>query len=271
MAKVKKQTIETLLKKMQKPTGPVIDISSTEVVTPKYELQKEKESIPVGKGKLTLEDLRKVRATTNKAIDPNKDLVSGEYDKSALQEVLSAAKRYNYDPYTALAVALQESKLGNIDSNLGHLKDSPTVIESKLSDRKKAKETMKFDDWSKMYSADDMVRMLIEKKDMADKLGLKDEYHHLQAYNGLGKVYPHTENDYHGFDMAKIYGVNLPKEGIDMKKNPLYGKQVIDLRENVIKKNPELVKLAESYINKNAPKQHSKEELIKILKSMKRG
>lgn len=271
MAKIKKETIAALMKKMSAPKMPTVDISSTEVVTPKYELLKEKESIPVGRGKLTLEDLRKVRATTNKAVDPNKDLVSGKYDRNAIQQVLDAAKRYNYDPYTALAVALQESKLGQTDNNLGHLLDMPTAISSRLPDKKKAKETMKFDDWSKMYSADDMVRMLMEKKDIADKLGLKDEFHHLQAYNGLGKVYPQTENDYHGFNMAKIYGVDLPKEGIDMKKNPLYGKQVIDLRENVIKKNPELIKLAESYINKNAPKQHTKEELVKIFKSKNRG
>lgn len=271
MAKVKKQTIETLLKKMQKPTGPAINISSTEVVTPKYELAKEPTAIPMGKGKLNIEDLRKIRATTQKALNPNTDLVSGQYDKGTIQQVLDAAKRYNYDPYTALAVALQESRLGQSDDNLGHLLDNPTAISSKLPDRKKARQSMEREEFDKMYSADDMVRMLMEKKDMADKLGMKDELHHLQAYNGLGKVYPQTESDYHGFNMAKIYGVDLPKEGIDMKKNPLYGKQIIDLRENVIKKNPEIMKIAKTYYNPNAPKQSSKEELVKIFKSMKRG
>jgi hypothetical protein len=68
----------------------------------------------------------------------------------------------------------------------------------------------------------------------------------IQAYNGLGKITPQTEKGYHGFEMAKIYGVPLPKAGIDMRKNPLYGKRVIDLRDNVIKKNPELVRYVES-------------------------
>lgn len=271
MAKVKKETIDTLLKKMPKPTGPAIDISSTEVVTPKYELAKEPTAIPMGKGKLNIKDLRKIRATTQKEIDPKKDLVSGEYDKETIQEVLDASKRYNFDPYTALAVALQESKLGNIDNNLGHLKDMPTSIATKLPNLEKAKKTMSEDKFNKMYSADALVRMLIEKKDMVEKKGIKDEELILQAYNGLGKVYPQTESDYHGFNMAKIYGVDLPKEGIDMKKNPLYGKQIIDLRENVIKKNPEIMEIAKTYYNPNAPKQRSKEELVKIFKSMKRG
>jgi LysM repeat protein len=37
--------------------------------------------------------------------------------------------------------------------------------------------------------------------------------------------------------MKQAYGVPIPKEGIDMSKTPLYGKQVIDIRDNVIKKN----------------------------------
>lgn len=273
MAKLKKETLDMIKKvaRMEKPKMPIIDVSSTEVVTPKYELPKEPVAIPMGKGKLSLEDARKIRATTKKAINPKTDLVSGQYDRATIQHVLDASKRYNFDPYTALAVALQESKLGNIDSNLGHLKDMPTTIESKLPDAKEAKKKMNFEEYSKKYSADALVRMLMEKKDIAEKKGLKDEEHILQAYNGLGKVYPETENDYHGYDMAKIYGVDLPKEGIDMKKNPLYGKQIIDLRENVIKKNPEIMEIAKTYFNPNAPKQHTKQELVEIFKGKKNG
>jgi hypothetical protein len=273
MAKLKKETVEMMKKvaRMEKPKMPMVDVSSTEVVTPKYELPEEPVAKPIGKGKLTLEDTRKVRATTQKPINPEVDLVSGQYDKATIQHVLDASKRYNFDPYTALAVALQESKLGNIDSNLGHLKDMPTTIESKLPDAKEAKKKMKFDEYSKKYSADALVRMLMEKKDIVEKKGIKDEELILQAYNGLGKVYPKTESDYHGYEMAKIYGVDLPKEGIDMKKNPLYGKQIIDLRENVIKKNPEIMEIAKTYYNPNAPKQHSKQELVEIFKGKKNG
>jgi hypothetical protein len=40
--------------------------------------------------------------------------------------------------------------------------------------------------------------------------------------------------------MQSIYGVPLPKEGIDMRKNPLYGKRVLDLRDNVLRKDEQL-------------------------------
>jgi hypothetical protein len=273
MAKIKKETLEMMKKvaRMEKPKMPTVDVSSTEVVTPKYALPKEPIAIPMGKGKLTLEDARKIRATTQKAMNPKTDLVAGQYDRATIQHVLDASKRYNFDPYTALAVALQESQLGNKDSNLGHLIDMPTVIESKLPDAKEAKKKINFDEYSKKYSADALVRLLMEKKDMALSKGLKDEEHILQAYNGLGTIYPETENQYHGFNMDKIYGVDLPKAGINMTKNPLYGKQIIDLRENVIKKNPEIMEIAKTYYNPNAPKQHSKQELVEIFKGKKNG
>lgn len=269
--KLSPKQLKKILANMPKPSMGTIDVSSTEVDTPNYELAKAPESKPIGKGKLALEDLRKIRATTQKEINPNVDLVSGKYDRANIQHVLDAAKRYDYDPYTALAVALQESKLGNIDSNLGHIQDVPTLIKSKLPELTKAEKEKDFEEYQKKYSADMLVRALIEKKGLAERLGLKNEEQFLQAYNGLGRIYPQTENDYHGYDMAKIYGVDLPAEGIDMKQNPLYGRQVIDLRENVIKKNPEIMEIAKTYINPNAPVQHSKEELMKIFKSMKRG
>jgi hypothetical protein len=270
MTKLKKETVEMMKKvaRMEKPKMPTVDVSSTEVVTPKYELPKERVPIPMGKGKLSLEDTRKIRATTQKEMNPKTDLVSGQYDKRVIQHVLDAAKRYNYDPYTALSVALQETKFGNEDVNLGHTTYNPKSIKSLLSEEIKPGKNI---DTDYKYAADELVRALIEKKNYAESLGYKDEEHLIQAYNGLGNIYPKTEKGYHGFEMSKIYGVDLPKSGINMVKNPLYGKQIIDLRENVIKKNPEIAKIAETYYNPNAPKQHTKQELVEIFKGKKNG
>jgi hypothetical protein len=269
--KLTPKELKALLKNMPRPNLGTIDVSSTEVDTPNYELAKAPESKPLGKGKISIEDLRKIRATTQKEINPNKDLVSGEFNRDVVQHVLDAAKRYNYDPYTALAVALQESQLGNKDFNLGHIQDVPTAIESKLPKLTEAEKKKDFDEYQKKYSADMLVRALMEKKGVAERLGLNDEAQQIQAYNGLGRIFPQSDAGYHGYNMAKIYGVDLPEEGIDMKQNPLYGKQIIDLRENVIKKNPELAEIAKTYINPNAPVQHTKEKLMKIFKSMKGG
>jgi len=42
-----------------------------------------------------LKDNRKVSATTGKAINPNKDLVSGKYPSKDIYGIVKAAKRYN--------------------------------------------------------------------------------------------------------------------------------------------------------------------------------
>jgi hypothetical protein len=53
--------------------------------------------------------------------------------------------------------------------------------------------------------------------------------------------------------MKKIYGVPVPKEGINMKKNPLYGKQIMDLRDNVLNQNPEYVNYLNTVYNSKDP------------------
>jgi len=72
----------------------------------------------------------------------------------------------------------------------------------------------------------------------------------LQYYNGLGIVTPRTEKNYHGYEMQSIYGVPIPSEGINLKNNPLYGKQIIDLRDNVIKHNDRINQYIQNYKQK---------------------
>jgi hypothetical protein len=76
-----------------------------------------------------------------------------------------------------------------------------------------------------------------DKLDEAKRAKINDELLQIQYYNGLGTVTPKTEKNYHGFEMQKIYGVPIPAGGINMRKNPLYGKQIKDLRDNVILQN----------------------------------
>jgi hypothetical protein len=52
----------------------------------------------------------------------------------------------------------------------------------------------------------------------------------IQAFNGLGILKPLPGS-------TSMYGIPLP---IDTRKNPVYGKRVIDLRENVIKPNKDI-------------------------------
>lgn len=181
-------------------------------------------------GKYKISDLRKMSGTTGRAIDPRSELVTGQYDGERMENIIKAAKRYNMDPYTALAIDLQETGLGNrSEGRMGHsLLNFNELIPTKMGSEEEA------DDY------DRYVRAIATKMQYADKLGIKDPLVRLQAYNGLGKIFPETEQNYHGFKMKKIYGVPVPKTGIDMRKNPLYGKRVSDIRDNVLRKDKNL-------------------------------
>lgn len=181
-------------------------------------------------GKYKISDLRKMSGTTGRAIDPRSELVTGQYDGERMENIIKAAKRYNLDPYTALAIDLQETGLGNrSEGRMGHsMLNFNELIPTKMGSEEEA------DDY------DRYVRAIATKMQYADKLGIKDPYVRLQAYNGLGKIFPETEQNYHGFKMKKIYGVPVPKGGIDMRKNPLYGKRVSDIRDNVLRKDKNL-------------------------------
>jgi hypothetical protein len=180
---------------------------------------------------IDLKDPRKVRMTTGSKMNPNRDLMSGDYVLNEIGEAVKRAKKRGMsldDAWNLAAIDFQETQLGNIDNQMGHAKD------------------YKGYDW-----IDKFLNAYQDKMKTANRLKYKDPYLRLQVYNGLGKVYPETEQWYHGFKANSFYGVPVPKTGLDLKKNPLYGKQIVDLRDNVLKKNPEFVKfITEAYNSK---------------------
>jgi hypothetical protein len=185
---------------------------------------------------LNIVDPRKKMATTNKPLRPNSDLVGGKYSSNHLDKLMQEAKRQKLskqDMINLSAMGFQETKWDKADEgNIGHT----------------------IGDWKGKDEYQDFINAYKLKMKEADRLGIKDPATRLQIYNGFGKVYPSTEKDYHGFNMKKIYGVPVPKEGIDMKKNPLYGKQVIDIRDNVLAKNPEYLQYIDSIYKAPVPK-----------------
>jgi hypothetical protein len=183
---------------------------------------------------LNISDPRKILATTNQPLRPNSDLVSGKYSSKHLDRLLQEAKRQGLSKKDMLdlsAMGFQETKWGKSDDNIGHVKG----------------------DWEGDDSYQQFISAYKEKMKLSDKLGIKDPALRLQVYNGLGTITPRTEKDYHGFEMQKIYGVPIPKGGINMKKNPLYGKQVMDIRDNVLAKNPEYVQYMDSIYKAPVP------------------
>jgi hypothetical protein len=177
---------------------------------------------------LTIKDPRKILATSQKPIRPNFDNVSGNYNSYHLDELINEAKKSGMskdDIWNLTAMAFQETKWGKTDENIGHVLGNFTNAEN---------------DYQNFINA-----YKVKQKE-ANRLGYTSPEMRLQMYNGMGVIKPETEEDYHGFKMKKIYGVDVPPEGISMKKNPLYGKQIIDIRDNVLKNNPGFVKYMDS-------------------------
>mgnify|MGYP006202498389 CR=1 FL=1 len=176
-------------------------------------------------------------ATTNQPLRPNSDLVGGKYSSKHLDKLIQEAKRQGLskqDMMNLSAMGFQETKWGRTDGNIGHVlhtMDNPGSSDDYV----------------------DFVDAYKSKMKLADRLKIKDPALRLQVYNGLGTITPKTEKDYHGFEMQKIYGVPIPKGGINMRKNPLYGKQVMDIRDNVLAKNPEYLQYMDSIYKAPVP------------------
>jgi len=180
---------------------------------------------------LLITDNRRVRATSGLKMNPERDYKTGIYPTKPMVEIASFAKRNGEDPWTPLAIAAIESKMGQTDDNLGHILDGSKDASS---------------------PAQDLVLTIRDKRKYAKSLGYNDEAHQIQAYNGLGKLTATTDQAYNiqtgqGSSQKSWYGVPVPPGGsIDMKKNPLYAKEVIDIRDNVLKRNKDIQNLVDS-------------------------
>jgi len=207
---------------------PMAQAGISKTIQQELEWREEELNAPPARRKVhSLKDTRKTRATTNKPINPNVDLVSGEFSLQPLNDLMHYAKKQGLskeDMYNLAAIDLQETRWGETDNQTGHVRG----------------------DYGRENLSENFVEAYKYKMKEADRLGISDPAERLQVYNGRGKIFPNTEEDYHGFKMKKIYGVPVPKEGLDLKKNPLYGKQIIDIRDNVLKKNAWLAEYVDS-------------------------
>ena len=188
----------------------------------------------LSEGQTYIRDPRVWNPVTNSRIVPNRDLKAGNYSNNVIRRLTEAAYRNNRDPYFGIAAALQETNLGKTDPNFGHV--------------------LNVKPYPNPTPEDDIYRAQNEAYQKAKRLGYTTPEMQLQVYNGLGKIFPTTEQDYHGFKAKSFYGVPVPKEGIDLKKNPLYGKQIVNLRDSVLLQNPQLVDFVNKATNEYADK-----------------
>ncbi len=172
---------------------------------------------------IKINDNRKFSLASGKSIRPNMDLKTGTYNLGIIENIVDYSLLHNIDPYYAIATGLQETNLGQSDSNIGHIIGN---WRDKIPENASSEEAM--------------VMALKIKRDEALKNNLKNEADIIQNYNGrhVKGLTSNTENDYYKGKNKMFYGVPLP---INTKENPVYGRQIIDVRDNVIKKNPQLV------------------------------
>jgi len=174
-------------------------------------------------GTLTLKDYRTNDAITGAPIKDTNHLGTVAHIDT-IKALISGAKKRGLDPATVLAIGVQETGLTPINLLHDNRQDAPTSE----------------DNWRTYINKS--LDFLKEKQDYAKRLGKKDEASIIQARNGYGKISAKNGGD-------KIYGINLatlPNKTLDMSANPVYGKRVLDIRENIIKKNPQLVQLINS-------------------------
>ena len=177
-----------------------------------------------------IRDNRTLHPITKQPLNPNRDLYSSYYDPNSIKNVFLAAQRVGVDPYEALAIAIQETKLGRykqksdiISSNVGHVIDP------------------EFDDVRNTY---DKLAMALQKanqtyKDRYKEAGItydptEDAARRLQIYNGLGVLTPRTESGYHGGTVNSFYGIPVTQDSpLNMSKDPIYGKIILDLVQSL--------------------------------------
>lgn len=179
---------------------------------------------------IKIQDSRKINPATGIAFKKGAGGKTTEAKPEVLRAIIAHAKAQGVDPNTALAVALQETELGRLDPNFGSAW-SYTSDEG-ITD-------------SVEQNANILSKAIKDKLSYAQKLGIakRGEEYALQAYNGYGKLFPRGKTG-GKYDNESYYEIPVTGDSpLDLRENPAYGKTIISLREDVIKKNQAIQKL----------------------------
>lgn len=184
---------------------------------------------------IRLEDKRKINPATGKPFQKT-GTKSTTVKEGDVKKIVAHAKAQGVDPYTILAITLQESNINAKDGDFGHVDEvDQSNIPNSVPDEELNKYVISRAFKDKMEYANTLIKQ--------GKLPNTEAYR-IQAYNGLGKLFPGTE-DWNGRNRA-FYEIPVTNRNpLDLRKNPAYGKTIISLRDSVIKTNPDIVKAIE--------------------------
>jgi len=184
---------------------------------------------PEDTNKVKIQDTRTINPATGQPFAKGRQgAMTTSINPNNAKFVIQHALSKGVDPNTALAIALQETKMGNLNEDMGT-----------------ANEYMADQGIDNPYEqgANALVKALADKLAYAKRLGFdkKGEAFALQAYNGYGRLTPQNTDPN---ATETFYGIPVTHQRpLDMKQNPVYGKTIMSLRDEVIKKNPELQEL----------------------------
>lgn len=184
-------------------------------------------SISDPEGTIKIKDTRVIDVLTGEKLNSKRKMhsVAG---RSTIRNLINGSIERGIDPYTTLAIGMQETNLGVLGNPL-----QSNTLGSKYSDE----DYITMNPNYKML-INDSLDFLKEKLDYGKKLGKKTDEEIIQAWNGYGKPMNNFSKSMYGID----YKTMEP-----MSKNPIYGRIVVNLRDSVIKKNPEIVKMVEEF------------------------
>jgi hypothetical protein len=147
---------------------------------------------------------------------------SGLYDSHLIQELAQAATRFKEDPWTVLAMGLQESTLGKRDQS-----NPLSLVWSKGAEPPPWETFLGLPEAaSRSALIDESLKKWQELKGYLPNTA--PEVLQIQSYNGLGRV------------PAGQYGQSVATSG---RHDRPYGHRIIELREQVLKPNPAIQEL----------------------------
>jgi hypothetical protein len=173
---------------------------------------------------IKINDTRTVSPTTGRPLKDT-EKKSLKVDPELIKDIVKNASINGIDPLTALAISYQETGLN---------KNAPFNLNPKIFGKPtgNAEEGMKSLQEQFKYAQDLQKRGVIPNT----------EDYLLQGNNGYG-IIKRGHADLEGAN--RIYGLEIPKEGINLKQKPLYGQTVLSLRE-LLKNNPQIMDIIKS-------------------------
>lgn len=191
---------------------------------------------------MKINDTRRINPGTGQPFSQNTiGAKSTNADVAVLKAIIAHAKAHGQDPYTNLAIGMQESDFGRKNPDFGMATAYDPDKRIPLTDRVN-------------IGASKLAMAMKEKLAYAAQLQKSGkikpgEDYALQAYNGYGDLRSRLmkEGNDNKYVPQRWYGNMITGDTpFLMSEHPLYGRTIISLRDEILKKHPDVKKLVDT-------------------------